>query len=118
MKSDESRLVVHRKTKSIEHRVFKDIIEYLNPEDCLVINDTKVIPARLLGKRKDTGGKMEFVLLSRENDDTWRVLVKPGKEHKLEPFCLGDGILEAEYRHNGRRGTHGPLFGSVSGSSG
>jgi S-adenosylmethionine:tRNA ribosyltransferase-isomerase len=83
-KRDESRLlVVHRKTKSIEHRVFKDIIEYLNPGDCLVINDTKVIPARLLGKRKDTGGKMEFVLLSRENDDTWRVLVKPLKAGSL-----------------------------------
>ncbi len=97
-KRDESRLlVVHRKTKSIEHRVFKDIIEYLNPGDCLVINDTKVIPARLLGKRKDTGGKMEFVLLSRENDDTWRVLVKPGKRAQIGTrFVFGDGILEAE----------------------
>jgi len=62
-KRDESRLLVyHRFTKKTEHRIFRDIVDYLNPGDCLVINDTKVLPARLLGKKEDTGGKMEFVV--------------------------------------------------------
>lgn len=97
-KRDESRLLVyHRISKQAEHKVFKDIVEYLNPGDCLVINDTKVLPARLLGEREDTGGKMEFVLLHRESDDTWRVLVKPGKRaHIGARFTFGNGLLKAE----------------------
>ena len=97
-KRDESRLLVyHRATKTMEHRVFRDIAEYLNSGDCLVINDTKVIPARLLGEREDTGGKMEFVLLRREEGDTWRVLVKPGKRaHIGTRFVFGNGLLKAE----------------------
>jgi S-adenosylmethionine:tRNA ribosyltransferase-isomerase len=97
-KRDESRLLVyHRCSKRLEHRVFRDIIEYLVPGDCLVINDTKVLPARLLGHREDTGGRMEFVLLSREQDDTWRVLVKPGKRARIGTrFVFGNGLLQAE----------------------
>lgn len=95
---DESRLLVYnRETKNIEHRVFKNIVEYLRPGDCLVINDTKVIPARLLGNREDTGGKMEFVLLNQKEDDIWEVLVKPGKRAKIGTvFVFGDGLLKAE----------------------
>ncbi len=97
-KRDESRLLVyHRNSKAAEHCIFSDIEDYLQPGDCLVVNDTKVIPARLLGSREDTGGRMEFVLLSRENDDTWRVLVKPGRRAKIgSRFVFGDGLLKAE----------------------
>jgi S-adenosylmethionine:tRNA ribosyltransferase-isomerase len=97
-KRDESRLLVyHRNTKAVEHCIFRNIEDFLLPGDCLVVNDTKVIPARLLGYREDTGGRMEFVLLSRENDDTWRVLVKPGRRAKIgSRFVFGDGLLKAE----------------------
>ncbi len=97
-KRDTSRMLVyHKESKTIEHRSFHDILDYLVTGDCLVINDTKVIPARLLGNREDTGGKMEFVLLKREADDTWRVLVKPGKRaHIGSRFVFGDGLLKAE----------------------
>lgn len=97
-KRDESRLLIyHRKSKQMEHRVFRDISEYLYPGDCLVINDTKVLPAKLLGQREDTGGKMEFVLLRREKQDTWRVLVKPGKRAQVGTrFVFGNGLLKAE----------------------
>lgn len=97
-KRDESRLLVyHRNSKAVEHCIFRNIEDFLLPGDCLVVNDTKVIPARLLGYREDTGGRMEFVLLSRENDDTWRVLVKPGRRAKIgSRFLFGDGLLKAE----------------------
>ncbi|HHU48997.1 MAG TPA: tRNA preQ1(34) S-adenosylmethionine ribosyltransferase-isomerase QueA [Clostridiales bacterium] len=97
-KRDESRLLVyHPYSKRMEHRVFRDIVEYLVPGDCLVINDTKVLPARLLGRREDTGGRMEFVLLRREQQDTWRVLVKPGKRAQIGArFVFGNGLLKAE----------------------
>lgn len=97
-KRDESRLLVYKKdTRKIEHRTFHDILDYLIPGDCLVINDTKVLPARLLGNKEDTGGKMEFVLLKRVTEDTWRVLVKPGKRaHVGSRFIFGDGLLKAE----------------------
>lgn len=97
-KRDESRLLVYKKdTRRIEHRTFHDILDYLLPGDCLVINDTKVLPARLLGNKEDTGGKMEFVLLKRVTEDTWRVLVKPGKRaHVGSRFIFGDGLLKAE----------------------
>lgn len=96
-KRDESRLMVlDRENKTINHKVFKDIIDYLEPGDCLVRNNTKVIPARLYGK-KDTGANVEFVLLNRIEGDIWESIVRPG--NKLRPgtkVIFGDGILQAE----------------------
>ena len=79
----------------MEHRVFRDIVEYLHPGDCLVINDTKVIPARLLGVKEDTGAHVEVLLLKRRENDIWETLVKPGK--KCRPgavLSFGDGLLK------------------------
>ena len=94
---DESRLmVVNREKRTIEHKTFKDIIDYLEPGDCLVRNNTKVIPARLYGK-KATGAKIEFLLLNRIEGDIWECIVRPG--HKLKPGTeveFGDGILKAK----------------------
>lgn len=90
-------MVLDRKTGKIEHRVFSDIIEYLNPGDCLVINDTKVIPARLMGVKADTKAAIEVLLLKRLQDDCWECLVKPGK--KARPGAVidfGDGLLQGE----------------------
>ena len=96
-KRDESRLmVVDREKRTIEDKVFKDIIDYLEPGDCLVRNNTKVIPARLYGK-KDTGANVEFVLLKQIEGDTWESIVRPG--NKLKPgskVIFGDGLLKAE----------------------
>lgn len=96
-KRDESRLmVIYRNSGKIEHSIFKDIHLYMNKGDCIVLNDTKVIPARLLGKRKDTGGSIEFVLLKSLGNDKWEVLVKPGKRAKIgKEFIFGDGLLIA-----------------------
>ncbi len=96
-KRDEARLMVlHRDTKTIEHKVFKDIIDYLEPGDCLVINDTKVIPARLYGK-KDTGANVEFLLLKRIENDDWEAMVRPGNKLKAgAKVTFGDGLLNAE----------------------
>ncbi len=95
-KRDEARLMVlNKNNQTIEHRIFKDIINYLNPGDCLVINNTKVIPARLYGK-KDTGANVEFLLLKRIEKDTWEAMVRPG--NKLKPgskVVFGDGLLKA-----------------------
>ena len=95
-KRDESRLMVlDRASKTIEHKTFKDIIEYLKPGDCLVRNNTKVIPARLYGK-KDTGANVEFVLLKQIEGDIWETIVRPG--NKLKPGTkvkFGDGLLTA-----------------------
>lgn len=89
-------LVLHKNDGAIEHRIFEDIIEYLEPGDCLVLNDTKVIPARLVGTRKDTGGKVEFVLLKRTGKDIWEILVKPGRRAKIgSEIIFGDGRLRA-----------------------
>lgn len=96
-KRDESRLlVVDKIEKTIEHKVFKNIIDYLEPGDCLVRNNTKVIPARLYGK-KETGANVEFVLLKQIEGDIWESIVRPG--NKLRPgtkVLFGDGLLEAE----------------------
>ena len=96
-KRDEARLMVLDKTtQKIEDKIFSDVIDYLEPGDCLVINNTKVIPARLYGK-KDTGAKIEFLLLKRIEGDFWEVMVRPG--NKLKPgtkVSFGDGILKAE----------------------
>ena len=94
-KRDESRLMVlNREKQTIEHKTFKDIIDYLEPGDCLVRNNTKVIPARLYGK-KSTGAKIEFLLLNRIEEDIWECIVRPG--HKLKPGTeveFGDGLLK------------------------
>lgn len=90
-------LVLDRQSGSIEHRIFKDIVQLIEKDDCLVLNDTRVIPARLLGKREDTGGKIEFVLLKRLEGDVWEVILKPGRRAKPGTrFVFGDGILKAE----------------------
>jgi len=96
-KRDESRLMVINKTKKeIEHKHFKNIIDYLNPGDCLVLNDTRVLPARLLGIKEGTGGKMEFLLLKRIDINHWETLVKPGKKAKIGTwFVFGNGELKA-----------------------
>ncbi|HHV94189.1 MAG TPA: tRNA preQ1(34) S-adenosylmethionine ribosyltransferase-isomerase QueA [Firmicutes bacterium] len=95
---DASRLlVVHRKTGQLEHRVFRDIVEYLLPGDVLIINDTKVIPARLYGRKKDTGGQVELLLLRRINRDLWETLVRPGRRVRPGTWLeFGDGRLLAE----------------------
>ncbi len=96
-KRDTSRLMIlNRKEESIEHKTFRDIIDYLNEGDCLVINNTKVIPARLYGK-KETGANVEFLLLKQLEGDIWECIVRPG--NKLKPGTIvyfGDGILKAE----------------------
>lgn len=97
-KRDMSRLLLlDRKTGETKHLYFHDIKNYLNPGDCLVINNTRVIPARLLGVREDTGGKIEFVLLKKHDKDEWEVLLKPGKRAKVGTrFVFGDNLLKAE----------------------
>lgn len=90
-------LVLNRSTGETEHHIFREIREYLRPSDCLVVNDTKVIPARLIGSREGTGAKIEVLLLKRRADDVWETLVKPGK--KARPgvrLCFGDGLLRGE----------------------
>ena len=90
-------LVLNKKTGEREHRVFKDIIEYLKPGDCLVINDTKVIPARLIGERVGTGAKIEVLLLKRKENDVWETLVKPGRKMKVgAQVSFGNGLLLGE----------------------
>ena len=90
-------LVLNRETGAVEHKIFSDVIDYLNEGDCLVINNTRVIPARLIGEKEGTGGKVEILLLKRGANDVWETLVKPGK--KLRPgakIIFGDGRLRAE----------------------
>lgn len=88
-------LVLDRETGTVEHRKFRDILGYLNPGDCLVINDTKVIPARLIGSREGTDAKIEVLLLKRKENDVWETLVKPGKKAKPGTVIhFGDGILK------------------------
>lgn len=96
-KRDEARLMVlDKENKTIDHKVFKDILEYLNPGDCLVINDTKVIPARIYGK-KDTGANVEFLLLKNMQNDEWEAMVRPGNKLKVgSKVEFGNGLLKAE----------------------
>ena len=75
-------LFLDKETGKTEHHIFRDVIDYLNPGDCLVINDTKVIPARLTGEKEGTGAKIEVLLLKRGENDVWETLVKPGKKSK------------------------------------
>lgn len=89
-------LVLDKETGATEHKIFKDIIDYLNPGDCLVINDTKVIPARLMGVREGTGATIEVLLLKRKENDIWECLVKPGKKARTGTVIVfGDGLLKA-----------------------
>ena len=96
-KRDESRLLVlNREDKTIEHKIFKDILEYLKPGDCLVRNNTKVIPARIYGK-KETGANVEFLLLNNIEGDIWESIVRPGnKLHVGTKVIFGEGLLTAE----------------------
>ncbi|WP_446897538.1 tRNA preQ1(34) S-adenosylmethionine ribosyltransferase-isomerase QueA [Clostridium sp. LBM24168] len=105
---DEARLMVlDKENGEVEHKLFKNIIDYLDPGDCLVLNDTRVLPARLIGMKKDTGGKMEVLLLKRIDDDIWETLVKPGRRARVgSRFDFGNGELKAEIleiREDGNR---------------
>lgn len=87
-------MVLNKETGAYEHHTFKDITGFLHAGDCLVLNNTKVIPARLMGTRKDTGACIEVLLLKRRSDTTWETLVKPGKKAKVgQEIIFGDGIL-------------------------
>jgi len=107
-KRDASRLMVlHRDDDRIEHQKFSDIVEYLKPSDILVVNNTRVIPARLIGRKKGTGGEVEILLLRQEAEDLWNCLARPGR--RLMPGAkveFNDGLMEAEimeYRPGGQR---------------
>ena len=90
-------LFLDKETGKTEHHIFRDVIDYLNPGDCLVINDTKVIPARLIGEKEGTGAKIEVLLLKRGENDVWETLVKPGKKAKPGTrISFGDGLLVGE----------------------
>ena len=95
---DMSRLmVIDKNTGEVEHKIFKDLIDYLRPGDCLVLNDTRVIPARIYGVKKETGAVVEFLLLKQSENNVWECLCKPGKRAKIgTEFVFGDGIVECE----------------------
>ena len=103
---DQSRLLVlDRKNQTLQDKIFKDIIEYLEPGDCLVRNNTKVIPARLYGK-KETGANVEFVLLKNIEGDKWEAMVRPGnKLHEGAKVVFGEGLLKAEILSSTKDGT-------------
>ncbi|MDR1017419.1 MAG: tRNA preQ1(34) S-adenosylmethionine ribosyltransferase-isomerase QueA [Lachnospiraceae bacterium] len=90
-------MVLDKVTGEISHHIFKEIVDYIEPGDCLVINDTKVIPARLIGEKVGTGGKVELLLLKRKADNIWETLVKPGKKAKVgAKISFGEGLLIGE----------------------
>lgn len=90
-------LVLDKESGAVSHHVFKEITDYLKPGDCLVINDTKVIPARLIGSKVGTEAKIEILLLKRKENDIWETLVKPGKKAKIgTKICFGEGLLVGE----------------------
>ena len=90
-------MVLDKKTGKIQHHIFKEIVNYLNPGDCLVINDTKVIPARLYGAKVGTDAKIEVLLLKRKENNIWETLVKPGKKAKIgTKISFGEGLLIGE----------------------
>lgn len=92
-------LVLDRNTGNIEHKVFSDIADLLRPGDCLVLNDTKVIPARLIGNKEDTGAEVEVFLLKRRDENVWETLVRPGRKLRSGAVVtFGDGILKCEIR--------------------
>ncbi len=90
-------MVLDRNSDVVEHKIFKDVIDYLEPGDCLVLNNTKVIPARLYGVKVGTDAKIEILLLKRKENDIWETLVKPGKKAKVgAKISFGDGLLVGE----------------------
>lgn len=90
-------MVLDKETGEVQHKIFKDIVGELRKGDCLVINNTKVIPARLLGVKEDTGAAIEVLLLKRKENDVWETLVRPGKKCKVGArFVFGEGLLKAE----------------------
>ena len=107
-KRDSSRLlVVHRETGEVEHKHFYDIIDYLKPTDCLVLNNSKVLPARLFGVKEGTGAKVEFLLIKRIEGDTWETMVKPGKRLKVGDSVSfsDDKLFRAVIKDYGEDGT-------------
>ena len=105
---DHSRMMVlSRKNNTIEHKHFYDFIDYLNPGDCLILNNTRVLPARMYGVKKDTGAIVEFLLLNNLGNDRWETITGPGKKAKVDAeFSFGDGILTCkieEVLDNGNR---------------
>ena len=106
-KRDEARLMVlDKKSGNIEHKVFRDVADYLEEGDCLVLNDTRVLPARLFGVKEGSGGKMEFLLLKRKEKDLWETLVKPGKRAQIgSRFMFGNGELKAQVIGMGEEGS-------------
>ena len=104
-------LVLNKETGETEHKIFRDIVNLINPGDCLVLNNTRVIPARLLGVKEDTGAHVEVFLLKKLSKDTWETLVKPGK--KLKPgarVIFGDGLLTATILDTMEEGIRKVLF--------
>jgi S-adenosylmethionine:tRNA ribosyltransferase-isomerase len=106
-RTDSRLMVLDKKTGAIEHTIFKNIKDYLRKGDCLVLNDTRVLPARLFGVKKDTGAKIEILLLKQLDHDRWETLVKPAKRVKVgTKLDFGDGLLKAvctdESEHGGR----------------
>ncbi|CAM3820473.1 tRNA preQ1(34) S-adenosylmethionine ribosyltransferase-isomerase QueA [Mesobacillus zeae] len=100
-------MVLDKKTGEVKHEIFKDITNYLQPGDCLVLNDTRVLPARLYGVKEETGAKIEVLLLKQKEGDRWETLVKPAKRVKAGTvIAFGDGLLTAvcteESDHGGR----------------
>lgn len=90
-------MVLHRDTDEIEHKHFYDILDYLQKGDCLILNDTRVLPARLYGVKEETGAHVEFLMLNQKENDVWEVITGPGKRAKVgAKFTFGDGILHAE----------------------
>ena len=96
-RADSKLMVLNRETGEIEHKIFKDITGYLKKGDCLVINNTKVLPARLFGQKEGTGAKIELLLLKRKENDVWETLVKPGRKAKPgTKIIFGSGVLKGE----------------------
>jgi len=106
-KRDEARLMVlDKQSGNIEHKVFRDVLDYLEEGDCLVLNDTRVLPARLFGTKEGSGGKMEFLLLKRKEKDLWETLVKPGRRAQIgSRFLFGNGELKAQVVDMGEEGS-------------
>lgn len=95
---DSSRLMIlNKKTGEVSHKIFHDLIDYLNPNDCLILNDTRVIPARIYGVKKETGALVEFLLLKQKENNVWECLCKPGKRAKTgTEFTFGEGIVDCK----------------------
>lgn len=90
-------MVLHRDTHEIDHKHFYDILDYLKSGDCLILNDTRVLPARLYGEKEETGAHVEFLLLNQKENDVWEVITGPGRRAKVGArFQFGNGILRAE----------------------